>query len=134
MIDHTGINVTDLDRSKRFYAAVLASLGYSVRLELPGAVGFGDGDPALGADPGGDFWIAAGEPFVPRSHIAFRARDAAQVSAFYAAALAAGGRDTTARPGPARTTTPATTPPSYSTQMVTTSKPSAMQNKVSSMA
>jgi len=99
MIDHTGINVTDLDRSKRFYAAVLASLGYSVRLELPGAVGFGDGDPAQGADPGGDFWIAAGAPFVPRSHIAFRARDAAQVSAFYQAALAAGGRDNGA-PGP----------------------------------
>lgn len=99
MIDHTGINVTDLARSKRFYATVLATLGYTPHLELTNAIGFGDGDQSAGKDPGGDFWIAVGEPFVPRSHIAFRARNAAEVAAFHAAALAAGGRDNGA-PGP----------------------------------
>ncbi len=41
MIDHTGINVTDLALSRKFYKPVLATLGYVVRLELGGAVGFG---------------------------------------------------------------------------------------------
>lgn len=99
MIDHTGINVTDLARSKHFYASVLATLGYEVRLEFDAAVGFGAGGQGHGNDPGGDFWIALGDPYVPRSHIAFRARDAAQVAAFHAAGLAAGGKDNGA-PGP----------------------------------
>lgn len=96
MIDHTGINVSDLGNSKAFYRKVLATLGYSLRLDLGNAAGFGDG---AGDDPGGDFWIAAGAPFVPRSHIAFHAPDIASVHAFHAAALAAGGTDNGA-PGP----------------------------------
>lgn len=90
MIDHTGINVSDFPASKAFYKKVLATLGYSLRLDLGDAAGFGDG---AGDDPGGDFWIAAGTPFTPRSHIAFSAPDFAAVQAFHAAALAAGGTD-----------------------------------------
>ena len=41
MIDHTGLLVSDLERSRRFYATALAPLGYCVRLELPQAVGIG---------------------------------------------------------------------------------------------
>jgi len=93
MIDHTGINVADLALSKRFYDAALAPLGYSARLVFEVAVGYGAKDPEGGDDPGGDFWISQGDPFVPRSHIAFRATSAAQVVAFHAAALAAGARD-----------------------------------------
>lgn len=93
MIDHTGINVTDFALSKRFYESALAPLGYVVRLEFEGAAGFGTKDPDSGADPGGDFWISKEEPFVPRSHVAFRASSTAQVVAFYEAALAAGARD-----------------------------------------
>ena len=93
MIDHTGINVSHLELSRAFYDSALAPLGYSVRLVLAGAVGYGTMDAQDGDDPGGDFWIAQGNPFVPRSHIALRATSAAQVRAFHAAALAAGGRD-----------------------------------------
>lgn len=99
MIDHTGIHVSDLARSKAFYLQVLATLGHGIRQELPDAVGFGSDPPAPGDDPGGGFWIAHAAPFVPRSHVAFRAQDAAQVRAFHAAALQAGGTDNGA-PGP----------------------------------
>jgi catechol 2,3-dioxygenase-like lactoylglutathione lyase family enzyme len=101
MIDHTGINVSDLERSKEFYEKALAPLGYAVRLELPRAAGFGTRDEGDGDDPGGDFWISSGEPFTPRSHIAVRAGSEAAVAAFHEAALAAGGRDNGA-PGPRR--------------------------------
>lgn len=93
MIDHTGINVSNLARSKQFYASALATLGYVVRLEFDNAVGYGTNDSTGGDDPGGDFWISQGDPFVPRSHIAFRARSVEQVAAFHAAALAAGAKD-----------------------------------------
>lgn len=93
MIDHTGINVANLALSKKFYESALAPLGYVARLEFEDAVGYGMKDFSGEADPGGDFWISTGDPFVPRSHIAFHASNAAQVVAFYEAALAAGGRD-----------------------------------------
>jgi catechol 2,3-dioxygenase-like lactoylglutathione lyase family enzyme len=98
MIDHTGFNVSDLERSKAFYLRALTPLGYGISLELEGAAGFG---ARTGADddPGGDFWIAAGEPQTPRTHIAFRAASEQQVSDFYSAAIAAGGKDN-GPPGP----------------------------------
>jgi catechol 2,3-dioxygenase-like lactoylglutathione lyase family enzyme len=96
MIDHTGINVSNFAASKAFYEKALAPLGYALRLELKNAAGFGEGN---GTDPGGDFWISAGTPFTPRSHIAFHAGSAAEVTAFHEAALAAGGKDNGA-PGP----------------------------------
>ncbi len=93
MIDHTGINVKNLALSKKFYASVLSTIGYEVRLEFKNAVGFGSTEPNHGDDPGGDFWIAEGDPSLPRNHIAFRAESIVQVDAFYKAALAAGARD-----------------------------------------
>jgi len=93
MIDHTGINVVDLAVSKSFYENVLSTLGYVVRLEFESAVGFGMVNSNTEDDPGGDFWISQGDPFTPRSHIAFRATSEAQVVAFYEAALVAGARD-----------------------------------------
>ncbi len=92
MIDHTGITVTTLARSKAFYQAALAPLGYAVSREFDGAVGFAD-DRNHGGDPHGDFWINTGEAQTPRTHVAFSARNQAEVQAFHAAALAAGGRD-----------------------------------------
>jgi catechol 2,3-dioxygenase-like lactoylglutathione lyase family enzyme len=93
MIDHTGINVKNLALSKKFYESVLATIGYGVRVEFDSAVGFGSTKLSHGDDPGGDFWIAEGDPSLPRNHIAFRAASVAQVDAFYEAALAAGARD-----------------------------------------
>lgn len=94
MIDHTGFSVTDFENSKRFYSQVLASLGHVVRLEFAGeAAGFGPAGADNGSDPGGAFWITAGTPSTPRTHLAFSAKNKQQVEAFHAAALAAGGKD-----------------------------------------
>lgn len=94
MIDHTGINVRHFAQSKKFYTAVLAPLGYVVRLQLgDAAAGYGESNLRPGNDPGGAFWISEGEPSTPRIHIAFRASSRAQVNAFHEAALAAGAKD-----------------------------------------
>lgn len=101
MIDHTGVNVTDLAKSRRFYEAALAPLGYVEKLVIEGhAVGFGVANNAEGCgDPGGDFWIGVATPQSPPVHVAFCAQSHAAVDAFYAAAMAQGARDNGA-PGP----------------------------------
>ena len=98
MIDHTGLNVSDYRKSKAFYLAALAPLGYQVVMELPSSI-VPDGGLGLGVPPKPDFWVAGGKPNVPPLHVAFRAETRAQVDAFYKAALAAGGRDN-GPPGP----------------------------------
>ncbi|WP_447528464.1 VOC family protein [Vreelandella sp. TE19] len=90
MIDHTGINVSSIALSKKFYEEVLKTLGYRVCQEVGTAVGFG-AQQSQRDDPGGDFWISEGPPHSPRSHIAFRANNQAQVRAFYEMAVKCGG-------------------------------------------
>jgi catechol 2,3-dioxygenase-like lactoylglutathione lyase family enzyme len=88
MLDHLGINVSDYDRSREFYAQALTPLGYSLLMEpMPRIGGFGrDGKP--------DFWITdQRSPTSENVHIAFAANDRATVDAFHAAALDAGGTD-----------------------------------------
>lgn len=94
MLDHTGIGVSDIDRSRTFYTAALAPLGYVVCKDFGVAVGFGVLQGfGKSTDPGGDFWITDGGPYTPRSHFAFTAETPAIVDAAYAAAIAAGGKD-----------------------------------------
>lgn len=93
MIDHTGLDVSDPVKSRRFYEEALAPLGYKVMMEVPleftgGAVVLG-----LGVPPKADLWLHQGTPQQPRVHIAFGTDDRALVDAFYKAALAAGGTD-----------------------------------------
>ncbi|WP_213958482.1 VOC family protein [Variovorax sp. dw_954] len=93
MIDHTGLTVSDFARSKAFYTEALAPIGYALLMEVPASLS-GHGDNAgFGVAPKPDFWIAAGTANVPPIHIAFRVDTRAQVDAFHAAALAAGGKD-----------------------------------------
>jgi catechol 2,3-dioxygenase-like lactoylglutathione lyase family enzyme len=99
MIDHTGLKVSNPQKSRHFYDKALAPLGYEPMMEIPkeftgGAVVVGYGVP-----PKPDFWVSEGTPNEPRIHIAFRADSRKQVDEFYRAALAAGGRDNGA-PGP----------------------------------
>ncbi|MDO9562494.1 MAG: VOC family protein [Bradyrhizobium sp.] len=89
MIDHVSVGVSDLDRSARFYEAALAPLGLSRLVTRPATVGFGKTYP--------EFWInlrAGMERVAPENgvHICLRARAIADVDAFRAAALQAGGR------------------------------------------
>jgi catechol 2,3-dioxygenase-like lactoylglutathione lyase family enzyme len=97
MLDHVGIEVSDLERSKAFYGKALEPLGIGLMMEFEGAIGFGK-ETEYGPKP--FFWIhARGRPAVSGAHVAFGVRDAAGVDAFHAAALAAGGTDNGA-PGP----------------------------------
>jgi catechol 2,3-dioxygenase-like lactoylglutathione lyase family enzyme len=94
MLDHIGIKVSNLARSKDFYRAALRPLNYELSKEIPDAAGFGVAEDAgKGTDPGGDFWLIQADPPLPRIHVAFNARARAQVDAFFAAARAAGGID-----------------------------------------
>jgi catechol 2,3-dioxygenase-like lactoylglutathione lyase family enzyme len=85
MLDHVGIQCTDLTASAAFYDAVLAPLGASRLMDFGVAMGYG-------IPPHPDFWIGAfdsGEGF-RESHIAFTATDRDIVVRFFEAAVAAG--------------------------------------------
>jgi catechol 2,3-dioxygenase-like lactoylglutathione lyase family enzyme len=101
MLDHVSLRVADYDRSKRFYVAALASLGYTLAMETASGAGF-----RRGFIP--DFWVKQGEPMSleapaaplepagcggPAVHVAFAGDNRTTVDAFYRAALAAGARD-----------------------------------------
>ena len=93
MIDHTGLNVSDPEKSRHFYNNALAPLGYTMLIEIPKE--YTDGKVALGYGiaPRADFWMAEGIPNKPHVHVAFSAETREQVDEFYKAALAAGGKD-----------------------------------------
>ena len=89
MIDHISVGVSDLDRSAKFYEAALGALGLTRVVTRPGMIGFGKAYP--------EFWInlrAGMARVTPESgvHICLRARTIADVDAFHAAALQAGGQ------------------------------------------
>lgn len=91
MLDHVGIEVSDLARSRAFYEAALEPLGIRPLMEFDGGIGFGK-ETEHGPKP--FFWIyQRGRPAVSGAHVAFGVREADQVDAFHAAALAAGGTD-----------------------------------------
>ena len=85
IIDHISLHVADYARSKAFYLRALAPLGIGIAIEFSETAGFG-------RDGKGEFWLAAG-PSQPPLHVAFAAETRAEVDAFHAAALAAGGKD-----------------------------------------
>ena len=125
MLDHVSLGVTDIERSRRFYDAILRPLGL-VRI-----VDFGDSRGSdYGAAPGSlgvEFTItreAEVRTPIPGAHVCFRAPDRAAVDAFHAAALRVAGA-TTARPAFGRTITPTITAPSCWIPMVIASRRSA---------
>ena len=79
MIDHLHLRTGDLAASRRFYTAILATLGIPVI----------DGGSHFLAD---ELWVDEG-PAPSRVHFAFQAPDRAGVERWYEAGLAAGGRD-----------------------------------------
>lgn len=92
MIDHVGINVSNFEKSKVFYAKVLAPLGYKFLSEFS-ASPTNSASGLFGIDGNPDFWVGQGEVNTPKIHIAFRAESHEIVQAFYDAALEAGGQD-----------------------------------------
>ncbi|URW76806.1 VOC family protein [Sphingomonas donggukensis] len=90
MIDHIGVAVGDIARSRAFYEAALAPLGIRTHRTETNTLGH---EAVLMGDSEIGFVIAGGETVSPGLHIAFRARTTGMVDSFHAAALAAGGRD-----------------------------------------
>ena len=86
VIAHASLPVSDYNRSKAFYTNVLATLGYTQKMEFGEAAGFNDGTNT-------DFWIATNEEGVIPLHVAFEAKNKEQVEAFYKAALQEGAKD-----------------------------------------
>ena len=101
MIDHIGLTVRDLEASRAFYDAAFAPLGIEVVMSVTaeetgsyGHLGYGPGADSRDIQAGKpSFWIGGGETLTGPMHVAFVAATRAQVDAFHAAALAAGGVD-----------------------------------------
>ena len=89
MFDHVGLEVSDLEKSKRFYEMALQPLGIKLIADLKEwkAAGFGTDRPR--------FWLGGGKPGYDADeiHVSFSAKSRADVRAFYAAAMEAGGKD-----------------------------------------
>jgi catechol 2,3-dioxygenase-like lactoylglutathione lyase family enzyme len=87
LIDHVQLVVRDLPAARRFYTAVFESLGIPIG---------GSADDHFWADElfisTRDSKEALGE-LTGRHHLAFQAQTRSMVDAFYAAAIAHGGRD-----------------------------------------
>ena len=81
MIDHFGINCSDLQKTAAFYDKVLATLGHRRLMDFDVAVGYGTDKP--------DFWLSTFEGVGPNRevHVAFTASDADGVRAFFQAAV-----------------------------------------------
>lgn len=93
MLDHIGISVTDVKRSAEFYELALKPLGVHIEMPpTPDMIAAGYEGYGFGEDGKPYFWIGSSPPGGPL-HIAFAARTRSDVDAFYAAAIAAGGRD-----------------------------------------
>jgi catechol 2,3-dioxygenase-like lactoylglutathione lyase family enzyme len=86
LLDHVHLRVRDLEASRRFYRAVLESLGRELTSES---------ESYFAAD---ELFVSSdGEP-TAGLHVAFQAGDREAVARFHEAALAAGGTDN-GRPG-----------------------------------
>jgi catechol 2,3-dioxygenase-like lactoylglutathione lyase family enzyme len=96
MIDHMTFRVADIVRTRAFYTAALAPLGYrNAYDQVHGGVavlGFASGEHI-------DTWFMDGpspygaHPATTSCHMAWKAPSRAAVDAFFAAAIAQGGRD-----------------------------------------
>jgi catechol 2,3-dioxygenase-like lactoylglutathione lyase family enzyme len=88
MIDHISVGVSDLERSARFYEAMLAPLGLAKLVTRAATIGFGKNYS--------EFWINLRPNMAPVAadsgcHICLRAKSTGEVDALHEAALKAGG-------------------------------------------
>ena len=94
MLDHITLSVLDIARSRDLYDSALAPLGIQRLSDFTEhgmtAAGYGPEFPMMHL-----FLVSTGQAVTPMPgfHIAFQAPSRAAVDAFYAAALAVGGRD-----------------------------------------
>lgn len=82
LIDHVHLRVKDLAAAKRFYQAVLATLGREMTFESDEGVAFDE------------LWMDEADSAGPSHvHLAFQAADQDAVKRFYEAGLKGGGKD-----------------------------------------
>ncbi|MGI6851599.1 VOC family protein [Mesorhizobium sp. 1B3] len=82
LIDHIHLRARDLDKTKKFYRAVLTAIGRADAIH--------ETDSYFSAD---ELWIDAADGPTSRIHLAFQVPDRDTVAKFHAAGLAAGGTD-----------------------------------------
>lgn len=89
MFSHITIGSNDIERSRKFYEPVMATLGIEQPFQLPGTIVFGEmmGTRIFILSPFDRATATTGNG----THTAFLAADRASVHAFHAAALANGG-------------------------------------------
>src|SRR6266849_5827692 len=93
MLDHVSLVVRDLERSRRFYDAVLRPLGIVRIVDFQQR---GSDYGAMAGSLGVEFTITRETTellTLPGMHLCFRAPNRSAVQAFYDAALVSGGRD-----------------------------------------
>ena len=93
MLDHIGLAVSDINRSRAFYKAALKPLGIGVVMEVTAEQTGADAHAGFGDEGKPCFWIGTGAKPKGGTHVAFAAATRAAVDAFHRAALEAGGRD-----------------------------------------
>lgn len=86
VFDHIGFNVTDFPTAKEFLVQALRPLDIGITME-------GEGWAMVGRQGEGNFWFGSFGGSPGPIHIAFAAKNREQVRQFYAAAIAAGGKD-----------------------------------------
>ena len=91
-LDHITAPVRDLAAARAFYGAALGALGMKINMDVGDAFGMGSRTQKI-------FWLGRDRRASGGAHYAFRVDHRAEVDAFHAAALAAGGKDH-GKPGP----------------------------------
>ena len=86
VFDHIGFNVTDFQKTKEFLVQSLRPLGLTITAES-------EGWAMIGRKGEGQLWFGSFGSSPGPIHVAFSAASREQVRQFYAAALAAGGKD-----------------------------------------
>jgi catechol 2,3-dioxygenase-like lactoylglutathione lyase family enzyme len=93
MFDHVGFPVSNLQRAVDFYTKALDPIGIKMLFEVtPEMTGEADSHFGFGTERP-QFWISSGDKPQSSVHVAFAAKDRKTVDGFYAAAIAAGGKD-----------------------------------------
>lgn len=95
MLDHVGLAVSDIAKSRAFYEAALKPIGMEVLMTSSPEQTESGGSALMFGKPGEEpsFVIADNERVGQGNHVAFEANSREEVEAFHAAALAAGGTD-----------------------------------------
>jgi catechol 2,3-dioxygenase-like lactoylglutathione lyase family enzyme len=93
LLDHVSIGVADLDAARPFYDAIMNALGAVKVYDRPNALGYGERCSAADAQSSCLAVYLDPSPIeANKRHWCFKAATRAQVDAFHAAGLAAGGR------------------------------------------